>query len=254
MAASTYRERPPTPAASLHVLCTWTQVTTARHVQHVMPDGCVDVLVSDAGVVVAGPATRAVDVALPAGIAITAIRFRPGHAAAALGVPVSALVDREVALADVVAGDLARRLVGAADRAAALESAFRCSPADPLIDAALPWLVRNPDRPVQALAALLGVSPRQLQRRVAAAVGYPAKTFQRIARLQRLLALARRAPAPLARLALDAGFADQAHMTREVHALAGRTPSQLLGVADTTLAMSDLFKSAPPPAATLRAP
>jgi AraC-like DNA-binding protein len=254
VAASTYGERPPTPAASPHVLCTWTQVTTARHVQHVVPDGCVDVLVSDAGAVVAGPATRAVDVALAAGTAITALRFRPGHAAAALGVPASALVDCEVALADVLPGDLARRLIGAADRAAALETAFHAGPADPLVDVALPWLVRNPDRPVQALAALLGVSPRQLQRRVAAAVGYPPKTFQRIARLQRLLALARRAPAPLARLALDAGFADQAHMTREVHALAGRTPSQLLGVADTTLGMSDLFKSGPPVAGSLGPP
>jgi AraC-like DNA-binding protein len=250
--ASVYRERPPGSAASPHVLCTWTQVVAGAHVQHVLPDGCVDVLVSDHGVVVAGPATSAVDVALPAGT-ITAVRLRPGHAAAALGVPASALVDRELALAEIVPGDLARRLVDAADRAAALETAFVAAPRDPLIATALSWLVRHPDRPVQVLAAELAVSPRQLQRRVAAAVGYPPKTFQRIARLQRLLALARHAPAPLARLALHAGFSDQAHMTREVTALAGRTPSQLLGVADTTLAMSDLFKSADRPPGTVRA-
>jgi AraC-like DNA-binding protein len=251
--ASVYRERPPTAAASPHVLCTWTQVVAGPHVQHVLPDGCVDVLVSDAGVVIAGPATAAVDVPLAAGT-ITAVRLRPGHAAAALGVPASALVDRELALTDVVPGELGRRLVDAADRAALLEVAFGAARPEPMIGVALAWLVRHPDRPVHELAARLAVSPRQLQRRVVAAVGYPPKTFQRIARLQRLLALARRAPAPLARLALQAGFSDQAHMTREVAALAARTPSQLLGVADTTLAMSDLFKSADPPPRTVSAP
>jgi AraC-like DNA-binding protein len=234
------------------VLCTWTQVVAGAHVQHVLPDGCVDVLVSDAGVVIAGPATGPVEVALATGT-ITAVRLRPGHAAAALGVPAGALVDRELALTDIVPGDLARGLVDAADRAALLETAFGAARPDPLIATALGWLVRHPDRPVAALAARLAVSPRQLQRRVVAAVGYPPKTFQRIARLQRLLALARLAPAPFARLALQAGFSDQAHMTREVAALAGRTPSQLLGVADTTLAMSDLFKSAGPPPRTVTA-
>jgi transcriptional regulator GlxA family with amidase domain len=108
----------------------------------------------------------------------------------------------------------------------------------------VPWLVRHPDRPVADLADGLGLSGRTLQRRFAAAVGYPPKTFQRVARLQRLLAIARRSSAPLCDLAMATGFADQAHMTREVVALTGRTPGHLLRRADTTLGLSDLFKTA----------
>jgi methylphosphotriester-DNA--protein-cysteine methyltransferase len=102
---------------------------------------------------------------------------------------------------------------------------------------------------VEELARSLGVSPRHLQRRFVAAVGYGPKTFQRIARFQRLLALAHtpRGVRPgLTDLALDAGYADQAHMTREVGELAGRTPARLLGDAASTLILSDLFELSGP--------
>jgi AraC-like DNA-binding protein len=59
--------------------------------------------------------------------------------------------------------------------------------------------------------------------------------LQRIVRMQRTLRLARRRartlranPLPLASLALDAGYADQAHMTRELRDLTGFTPRELL--------------------------
>ena len=57
-----------------------------------------------------------------------------------------------------------------------------------------------------------------------------AKTLQRILRLQRFLALGRADPsARLARLAADAGYADQAHLGRDCRALAGATPAELVG-------------------------
>ena len=65
-------------------------------------------------------------------------------------------------------------------------------------------------------------------------------------RLQRVLALAGRGPRremPLAALAAAAGFADQAHMSREVQALTGRSPGALLRQAGSTLELSDLFKT-----------
>jgi AraC-like DNA-binding protein len=83
-----------------------------------------------------------------------------------------------------------------------------------------------------------------LQRRLLAAVGHAPKPLQRILRLQRALALGRAAGWDAASLALDAGYADQAHMTREFKALAGSTPARLLGVAWGALPMSDLFKTA----------
>ncbi len=71
----------------------------------------------------------------------------------------------------------------------------------------------------------LGVSARQLHRRVSDAVGYGPKMLQRVLRFRRLQALP---PAPLVELALDAGYADQAHMTAEVTQLAGVSPVRFL--------------------------
>ncbi|HLL92806.1 MAG TPA: helix-turn-helix domain-containing protein [Solirubrobacteraceae bacterium] len=78
---------------------------------------------------------------------------------------------------------------------------------------------------VATVAAELGLSSRQLQRRVSDAVGYGPKMFARVLRFRRLQALG---PAPLIELALDAGYADQAHMTAEVTQLAGLSPVRFL--------------------------
>jgi AraC-like DNA-binding protein len=73
----------------------------------------------------------------------------------------------------------------------------------------------------------LGVSERQLRRRFADAVGYGPKRLARVLRFQRFLGLAEHG-GDLARLALDAGYADQAHMTAEVTELAGLSPVRFL--------------------------
>ena len=85
-----------------------------------------------------------------------------------------------------------------------------------------------------------GVSGPQLHRRFRMAVGYGPKMFQRIARLRRLRALAA-SNASLSALAMDLGYADQAHMTREVATLAGISPAQLVAHAPVLQAVSDPF-------------
>ena len=66
----------------------------------------------------------------------------------------------------------------------------------------------------------LGLSERSLRRRCHEAFGYGPKRLDRILRFQRFLSLARRVPgAELAALALAAGYADQAHLSREVRRL-----------------------------------
>jgi len=82
---------------------------------------------------------------------------------------------------------------------------------------------------VERLAAELGIGDRHLRRRFAAAVGYGPKTLHRILRFQFFLRLLGRGPATdLARLALEAGYADQAHLTRECGRLSGLAPAALL--------------------------
>ena len=79
------------------------------------------------------------------------------------------------------------------------------------------------------VAERVGLSTRQLRRALLAEVGLGPKTFQRIGRLQRFLALARSGRADgLAELAAHSGYADQPHLSREARALSGLTPVELL--------------------------
>jgi AraC-like DNA-binding protein len=232
----TYEERPP-PADLAGVLrCSWTRVTGAPGV--VLPDGCLDLLWVGGQLVVAGPDAGPAVSALPAGTEIAAVRFRPG-AAAVLGVPAVRLRDQRVPLGELWsgAGALADRVGGAppAARVAVLADAVRRRLADaPAPDPVALEVVRALGRPgrrsVPRLAARAGLSERQLHRRCLAAFGYGAATLDRVLRLQRFLALGRARPAAgLAELAATAGYADQAHLGHDVRALAGTTPTGLVG-------------------------
>ncbi|THF87029.1 AraC family transcriptional regulator [Deinococcus sp. KSM4-11] len=78
---------------------------------------------------------------------------------------------------------------------------------------------------VATLAETLNVSSRQLERLFAQEVGVNAKTLARLIRFQEVSHRLQRDPQqPLALLAYDLNFADQAHLTREFRALAQLTP------------------------------
>lgn len=239
---SAYRELAPPDAVREHLVCLWTQQIGAGevdHAQQVLPDACVDVIWIDGEPTVAGPATRAGVASLPPGTLLVGARFRPGWSASALGVDASELQDRHVPLADVSPA-LARRfstvvadVEPTAEKLAAAGSLLArhlagAPPPDGIIRATVRWLAAHPRGRVHELGRALHVSDRQLQRRLLAAVGYAPKTLHRILRFQRLLTLASSAGAgaSLASLALRAGYADQAHMTRELRQLAGRPPTE----------------------------
>lgn len=256
--STAYREFAPPPGLREHLVCLWTQEVgagDADHPQHVLPDACVDVIwANDDPPHVAGPATRAIVAPLAPGTLLVGARFRPGASAGALGVDASELQDVHLPLHDV-APSLARRFSTAVadqprpgDRVRGAASLLArhlgdAAPADPIVRATVRWLAQHPHGRVHQLARTLYVSPRQLQRRLLTGVGYAPKTLHRILRLQRLLALAAAADgrASLSSLALRAGYADQAHMTRELRELAGRSPTELLPGMDSALRMADLF-------------
>jgi len=129
--------------------------------------------------------------------------------------------------------------------AALLERLTRAGPVDNAMTASIQWLARHPRGRIEQLGEWLGISSRQLQRRFTTAVGYGPKMFQSVLRFQRLLKLAGSANAPrnLAQCSAEAGYADQAHMTREVRRFSGSPPTVLLRSAQCTLALSDLFKT-----------
>ncbi len=83
---------------------------------------------------------------------------------------------------------------------------------------------------VADLAADLGWSRQHLARRFRAEFGAGPKLAARILRFERARKLLQAPPPrrPLAEIALDCGFFDQAHLNRDFTELAGCTPTELL--------------------------
>lgn len=195
----------------------------------VLPDGCMDLLWAGGRLLVAGPDTGPHPAGEVPGRAFAGLRLAPGTAPALLRVPASELRDRRVELADLWPGPEVRRLTeriaAYEDPCAGLEALARdraraAGPPDPLPAEVTARL--RAGQPVTAIAAAVGLGERQLRRRSLDAFGYGPRTLGRVLRLQRALALARRG-LPQAEVAHTAGYADQAHLAREVRALAGTT-------------------------------
>jgi AraC-like DNA-binding protein len=240
-----YAESAPAEALRRHVACLW----TARfgddgepHTDRIIPDGCIDMVWTGGRLTVAGPDTGWTPLVGEAGASFAGIRFRPGLAPVILGTPASALVDARVDAAELVgerANRLIERLADAGSPAAAVREIQAAivawlpasAPSDRIVEGAVAALRAAPTAtPVARLARELGTSERQLNRRCLAAVGYGPKVLHRVLRLRRFLALAAAPGARgLAVLAAEAGFADQAHLTRDCLALTGLSPARLRG-------------------------
>lgn len=162
----------------------------------------------------------------------------PAGAGALLGTPMAAIADTLLTFADVGLGtDLHERLAAETswparfallDRLllARLDTTAHRPPAD--VTHAWDLLARAHGLvPVQALAERTGWSRRHLQARFRAEYGVSPKQAARLFRFQhaRALSLAGR---PLAAVAHHAGYADQAHLTRDWHQLAGAPPTATL--------------------------
>jgi AraC-like DNA-binding protein len=225
------------------VACLWAQVTTEDAVRAglVLPDGCADLVWEQGrGAFVAGPDTGPVPTTMTAGTVILGVRFRPSAGGPALGLPLSELRDQRVDLADLRPAD-ARRLPGTLDLGTAMARALDVTATlvtdgapDPAVTRAA-RLLYDPQARAEDVAAEVGLSLRQLRRRCHAAVGYGPKTLQRVLRFRRFVSRidagpnAQKSPEvlDLAAIAADAGYADQAHLTRECGRLSGLTPAAL---------------------------
>ena len=225
--SSSYRELPPPRHLAASVACLWVREVDAAGTHVVLPDGCIDIVASSAGVLTAGPDTGPVPTTLSAGETIVGVRFRPGAAAPVLGWPASELRDQRVALEDLW-GKRAREVIERGLLDAVARRLRDAPPPDPVVQQAIAELAGGAR--VSDLPARLFLSERQLRRRFHAAIGYGPKVFERVLRLQRLLALAPATPGSLARLAAEAGYADHAHMAAECARLTGLSPSALLDV------------------------
>jgi AraC-like DNA-binding protein len=222
--SSTYCEFAPPPRLAASIACLWTRHTTAPGAHLIVPDGCIDLVATPRGLVVAGPDTGPVPTAVHPGETLFGLRFRPGAAAPVLGWPAHELRDRRTPVEELW-GSAARPVASLHEL---IEAVARrdAPPPDPIVRAAVHALARG--RLVGDLPEELHLSERQLRRRFHASVGYGPKVLARVLRLQRMLALAPGAADNLARLAAEAGYADHAHMAGETVALTGLAPRALL--------------------------
>jgi AraC-like DNA-binding protein len=246
-----YVERPPVPALAGLVSSVWIQQVAADadpYPHRNIPHGGVE-LVCPVGQVprVVGPLTRPLVEVLAPGTTVVGVRFRPGAAPSVLDLPASELLDLAVDTGElwgrsaVALGERVDRAASPADALADLQRHVvgRLGDApgpDPLVSEAvrqlMPWRTAN----VGSLTSRLSISERQLRRRCQAAIGLAPKALQRVLRFQGLLALVQSALAQgrepagdgLAALAADAGYADQAHLTRECVRLTGVPPRTFL--------------------------
>lgn len=249
----------PAPLAA-HFLCFWSQTIVGlqgTYEHRVLPDGCIDIIfVNDEPPMVVGPWTVSFVARLAVGTSITGARLHPGRASSLLGIPASELLNQTIPTAAMKGALQHMRLEkvieqpNAPNRRSALARVLLApigdsAPFDPAISASIQWLSRHPKGSIRQLSHWVGIGERQLHRRFSAAIGYGPKMFQSVLRFQRLLKIARETglKRSLADLAVNTGYADQAHMTRDVHRLANIRPTELLRSAESTLQMSDLFKT-----------
>lgn len=169
------------------------------------------------------------------------VGLRPAGARALLGVPAAELVDEMVALEDVDAGlrhlpeqlaEVAHRrratvvseaLTGALARHGGLGARAE-------VGRSLAGLTRG--RRVAEVADDIGYSRRHLGDLVRAELGLSPQRYRRLARFERshglVVANARTGRPDLAGVAAVAGYADQAHLTRDWTELAGCSPTEWL--------------------------
>lgn len=259
--AAGYVEHDPPADLAGQVACFWTrlpepQAATERRIHRVLPDGCVDIVIGFGGA--GSPGARSLEVTQAMGVgAMTrpivisgtmpdfyvGVRFRPGHAMSALGVPGSDLTDDRVAYSsiaessdadlemlsrlesneerlDAVVALVRRRLLGAMDVPLSVRAAVQRI------------TVANGNLRVAGLAEDIGVTRQQLARQFATHVGVTPKTFARVMRARAALARADAARAAYPRdvdwsgIALDLGYYDQPHFIDDFKALTGVTPSR----------------------------
>jgi AraC-like DNA-binding protein len=241
---SSYLDCAPAPALAAFASSVWIQQVGDRPVaQRHVPHGGAEVRCVLGEVPrLLGPLTASTYQRIPAGGTVVGVRLRPGVLGGLVGMPADELVDQNIAGTDIWR-DLAQltdRLGEAATPRAALDRlqsfvARSAGEPDPLVDEAVRNLMPWHGRGTAALPALLSISERQLRRRCRAAVGVGPKELQLILRFQgfhaRVLAsVARRGASDvdLAGWAVEMGYHDQAHLSRECRRILGVTPGELL--------------------------
>jgi methylphosphotriester-DNA--protein-cysteine methyltransferase len=248
-----YDEFAPAPALAPWVLSYWRFTVEPEDLpafdHAIVPDGCVSVAVALVGAQVVaasivGPSTQAHIVPVRREVRHAGIRLHPAAARPLLGIAPAAIANRILPIGAACPGHAAwvretLEKAFAPDARAVLDRALatlvsRSAPLDALVATAAQALLDGHEPvPVRGLAEDAGLSERQFSRRFTAAVGLGPKAFA-VVRRQRAawLASVMRTGRSLADASLAAGFADQAHFSRDVRRSFAATPRDVRAYLD----------------------
>jgi AraC-like DNA-binding protein len=242
----THRDRRPAAELARHVVCVSVQQVfpgSEPYTYRPVPNGSAELLCAVGAMPqVVGPQSGPLEHTLAPGTTVVGVRFNPGAAPSVLGLPTSEVVDLSVGADElwgrsaVALGEAVAAAASPWEAAAKLEAAVVARLADaaepdPIAMEAVRRLLPGRTRDVTSLPSELYISESQLRRRLQETTGFAPKVLHRMLRFQGFLALAQGYEHPsreLARLAADAGYADQSHLTRESARLAGLSPQTLL--------------------------
>ena len=252
-----YCEYQPCSILAPYIECLWfvsdEHASVQRRPEHVLPDGCIewifhlqDRFESRLGPgtwqlqprsFVVGPLTRFLLLQSSGRIHTMGVRFRPTGAYRFIPLALDALTDEIVPTSDIwhgVGDELEDAVLSARSddaRRVLLETFLlgQLTRIGPRLrfEAAVSEILRSRGQTrVHFLAEKIGVGQRQLQREFRESLGLSPKSMGRIVRFQNLLRLAGEDQLrEWASLAVDGGYADQAHMVREFQEFSGQSPT-----------------------------
>lgn len=238
--SSSFTVRRPAAGLARYVSQYWLSLNNTSPVYAALPDGCADLVLE----VTAdnyrswmyGSTTRPTAIACKAGTHYLGIRFQPGQSRHFITSAAHEITDCRADLqtlmrfpAERVAARIAADALFHELDAILMELLCRAPPVESYID----HVVQHVDAQhgvvrIDDVATQFGKSRRQLERVFLQTVGVPLKFFCMLSRLQHAADLiVQPAARSLTAVAHDAGYSDQAHMTRDFTRLAGVSPGQL---------------------------
>lgn len=242
----------PPPADLEHLILSFWEFTvdgdgSAPFGHEIFPDGCISLFylrnrrLGYAGFATSALHTRSITVPVYGGHIFWGMRLSPAAAARVLGADPAANsmhfwngVELEHGLFD---GTLLSELEGCEDLESAAEvfaermraNAIQPDEIDQKVRVAVALIEENLDEVrIAGIAAAVELSPRQFERRFKKCSGLSPKQYARNRRLRAAAAvLAESGEVNWADRAAEMGFTDQAHLSREISSITGRSPKSL---------------------------
>lgn len=237
---NSFRTYSPRGPLARYVSHYWLSLNNDSPVYTALPDGCLDLVLEvapdDYRAWIYGSTTQPTDIACSRGTHYLGIRFHPGQSRHFIDAAACEITDARAELRGLMqfpAERIATRVtVGTlfSQLDEILDTTLSRSPPEvSLVDRVIQYVeARHGAVGIEAVARHFGKSRRQLERTFSQIVGVPLKFFCTLSRLRHAARLiAKPTQRSLTAIASDAGYSDQAHMTRDFRRLAGATPAQL---------------------------